>query len=85
MRPQAKPGVNFFTRVDLETDDRRRFATRQRLRVPLVRCHGVVADQKVVAKIRRATICVSLLCAVDVDQGDIAPLMHLRTTARHEY
>jgi hypothetical protein len=24
MRPQAKPGVNFFTRVDLETDDRRR-------------------------------------------------------------
>ena len=24
MRPQAKPGVNFFTRVDIETDDRRR-------------------------------------------------------------
>ena len=24
MRAQAKPGVNFFTRVDLETDDRRR-------------------------------------------------------------
>jgi hypothetical protein len=24
MRVQAKPGVNFFTRVDLETDDRRR-------------------------------------------------------------
>jgi hypothetical protein len=24
MRPQAKPGVNFFIRVDLDTDDRRR-------------------------------------------------------------
>jgi hypothetical protein len=24
MRSQAKPAVNFFTRVDIETDDRRR-------------------------------------------------------------
>jgi hypothetical protein len=24
MRPQAKPGVNFFIRVDLDTDERRR-------------------------------------------------------------
>ncbi len=24
MRPQAKPGVNFFTRVDIEADERRR-------------------------------------------------------------
>jgi hypothetical protein len=24
VRPQAKPGVNFFTRVDIETNERRR-------------------------------------------------------------